>query len=478
MQWSSEQEHIFEVFQKDTCNILVNAAPGSGKTTTIEEIWKRSTEPTVYLAFNNPIVQEAKARLPSKVGSDVLTLNSLGHRAVMKAFPGITLDKDKVFKLIKSLCRFDKKDYSKNMSALLKLIQFMKSELGSDNERGIWALIEQYELDSYAEIVPDALKVYRASLEDRSTIDYNDQLLWPVYYGLALPQYSLMLGDEVQDFNSIQAKLVSQLECERYVLVGDRHQSIYAFRGALSNSMDYLTEHFACQVMPMTLTYRCPRTVVAKAQEYWPDDIQAREDAPEGSIRSLSKYDCYQQGELLLCRAMAPLADKALELLRDNVPCQLKGRDIGQNLTRYIERVIGEESSLVKAMSLVESDIEHSVELAKQRDDTEKIEKLLDRRETIRAFAEGCGVKTLEGLKQHIAGMFENGKGILLSTVHRAKGLEAQKVYLLEFGRFERVLAYGQALVKQRRISQEKLDQGKNIAYVAVTRSKDALVYC
>ena len=64
MAWSRYQEDIFDAVESTNDNLLVNACPGSGKTTTIREIWNRlpEDESVIYLAFNKAIVEEARGR--------------------------------------------------------------------------------------------------------------------------------------------------------------------------------------------------------------------------------------------------------------------------------------------------------------------------------------------------------------------------------------------------------------------------------
>lgn len=71
---------------------------------------------------------------------------------------------------------------------------------------------------------------------------------------------------------------------------------------------------------------------------------------------------------------------------------------------------------------------------------------------------------------QHIKNLFESGKGVTLSTIHKAKGLEAEKVYILALDLMPHPIALksGKDWV---------LEQEKNMKYVAITRSKFELVY-
>jgi DNA helicase II / ATP-dependent DNA helicase PcrA len=63
--------------------------------------------------------------------------------------------------------------------------------------------------------------------------------------------------------------------------------------------------------------------------------------------------------------------------------------------------------------------------------------------------------------------LFEQGKGICLSTVHKAKGLESPNVYIL----------HPELMPARYAVQEWQKEQERNVQYVAVTRSKHQLVY-
>ena len=65
--------------------------------------------------------------------------------------------------------------------------------------------------------------------------------------------------------------------------VGDRHQAIYGFTGADSDSLDLIAAAVSAKQLPLTTTFRCPKAVVTYAQQYV-NHIQAAETAPEGVV--------------------------------------------------------------------------------------------------------------------------------------------------------------------------------------------------
>ena len=72
-------------------------------------------------------------------------------------------------------------------------------------------------------------------------IDFDDMIWIPLVENFPLPQFDVLFVDEAQDFNEMQRQMI--LRCvgnNRVVIVGDRNQAIYGFRGADSNSISIL----------------------------------------------------------------------------------------------------------------------------------------------------------------------------------------------------------------------------------------------
>ncbi len=85
---------------------------------------------------------------------------------------------------------------------------------------------------------------------------------------LALPTFQHVLVDEFQDLTEGEARLVTQLRAEggTFIALGDRKQSIYAFRGNQAEGLKSLDELMpAVDDLTMTECQRCPRDIVQLA---------------------------------------------------------------------------------------------------------------------------------------------------------------------------------------------------------------------
>jgi superfamily I DNA/RNA helicase len=91
---------------------------------------------------------------------------------------------------------------------------------------------------------------------------------------------------------------------------------------------------------------------------------------------------------------------------------------------------------------------------------------LRDRVETIFALADGC--QTLAEVKSRVYKVFDDSqKGVTFSTVHKAKGTEAERVFILEPDLMPHPMAK----------KPWEQQQERNVRYVALTRSKRELFF-
>lgn len=101
-----------------------------------------------------------------------------------------------------------------------------------------------------------------------------------------------------------------------------------------------------------------------------------------------------------------------------------------------------------------------------------KAEALEDRLDTIEVFLDGLDTDdyTIQRLKNDISSLFSDNMqsfAVKLMTQHKSKGLEADRVFILDFALNEKFMSKAS--------NQQK--QEYNLAYVAVTRSKRELTF-
>lgn len=274
-QTTPEHEAIFSEVRHGKSNILIEAVAGGGKTTALLELLKcLPVDPTAllppattFLAFNKDIAETLKVRVPRHVSCS--TFHSLGFRALRRRLPKIQTEFQKVPKLLYSRLGKDHDDFDacRKLVSLLKC-QPPKAALACTDAQD---LCDLYDIQfSEPRSLGIAVEVFSKSISDLSSCDFDDMLFLPVLLDAEFDMQDYVLCDEAQDTNDIQLEILSRLgrPSSRYFFVGDRRQAIYGFRGASTDSLSRISQRFHTKPFPLSVTYRCPKAVVAEVRKY------------------------------------------------------------------------------------------------------------------------------------------------------------------------------------------------------------------
>jgi hypothetical protein len=481
--WSVYQEAIFDFVENGKGNAVVEAVPGSGKTTTIVESSKRTPQnlKVAFLAFSKKIAMELKNRVPSHVQAS--TFHSLGYKNERNAFGKMKVDNSKAYWILKDWLeecndkRF-KSVVSTNKPSVLRLVSLCKSTLLEPTFENLEYLSDNYNVNvngDAEEIFKMVKIVFDMSIQETWRIDFDDMIYFCAAGIVPCEKFDIIFVDEAQDLNKAQIQFLLNMmhENTRIIAVGDRFQSIYGFRGADTNAIPNLIKALNAKQLPLSITYRCPKSHVEMAQKLVPH-IEAWENAKEGIIEVINNDEFLQkakEGDMVLCRTNAPLISPALMLIRNGIKAVVLGRDIGKGLLNLIEKI--EKRDKVTALHSLLYNLEDYMyaELSKllQSGKESKAQYLEDQVATIRALSDGCN--SISELKSRISKVFDdNAKGITFSSVHKAKGLEAERVFILH----PELMPHPMALKSS---NPEALQQEKNLELVAKTRSKSEMYF-
>jgi len=467
---TKQQEEIWNELENGTDDVIVNAGAGTGKTFTIVEGSKRTNGSNMaFLCFNKSIQTELAERLPDNVVAK--TFHALGFAALRSAGIKTRVNNYKVKNIIDDILG---KDF--NAFPLVKLISLVKGSLieGTD-QKSIFQLIDKYNINFESDreeemaigAIPTILEVCR---NDVSLIDFDDMIWIPIVNQLPLPVFDVLFVDEAQDFNEMQRELIFRcIGNGRVVIVGDRNQAIYGFRGADSNSISIFQKELTkrgrkVKEFTLSLTWRCPKSVVKEANRFV-SEFDCKEDAEEGRVIVDSPFNP-SEGDMVLCRYNAPLVSAFYELIMQGKSAYVLGRDMTKGLVNAVNKItkngnMGSDEFL----QLLDQDFHYNYNRLVKLEKTNQAHALEDKYECIRIFA--TKATTVTGILAEIKRVFNgNEKGeIMLSTVHKAKGLEADNVYILATERMPHPKA-------------SDMREELNICYVAITRAKKNLHYC
>lgn len=454
-----QQEIYNQIGSGEPTNIVVEAVAGSGKTTTAVHALNLipPSRSVMFCAFNKHIAEELSKRVPSNVRCS--TLNSFGFSVCRNNIRYCKVDANKVRNIYWRLFdgRLEKNVFYKIMSRVIKLVSLMKAYGLTYSDQGtIDYLVDRYDfiIDEYDFINP-AIQVLIENNRTESIIDFDDQIYFPVIKGWVVPKHDYVMVDEAQDLNPVQIELLKR-SANTLIAVGDSKQAIYGFRGADPEAMNNITVAFNAITMPLSICYRCSKSVVQEAQKIV-SYIEYHEDAVEGKIEQVnhSAFDAnIKEGDYVLCRTTAPVVKGALQMIASKRKAVVKGRQIGEGLLQIVKY----------AGDLETYEREQRARLSESKNDLKLVE-FEDQMETIKALIEAYG---LSGLEAGINELFsDTATGIIFSTIHRSKGLETKNVWLL----------HPELLPHPNAKKDWQHQQEMNLKYIAITRAKENFYY-
>lgn len=484
---SPEQEAVWAEVASGSRHVIVQALAGTGKSFTCREAMHRvpATTSILYLAFSKAIVEEFKAGAPAN--ATVCTLNSLGFRACRAAFPKAIMDDDKVAGIIGEVYRpahrVDAETQKFVGIAVEKMVALCQAyNIDGSSVEDLLEVASRHDVEMSADVSAEVLRlvpeVLHIDRERHNVLSFNDQLWFPIVHNLPMPKYDLIFVDEAQDLNVVQHELILRMvgPGTRVVAVGDDNQAIFGFRGSDVDSIANLSKKLQATdrevvTLPLTVTRRCGKKIVEVAQQYVPS-IKAMDNAADGEVRHTDEekaLDVYSPGDMVVCRFNAPLAGVAYGLIRRGVKAVIRGRDIGQGLLSLVSKLRARSVSDLHERLTVWENNEIANVSGSRRAET-LIATIQDRANCIRALSEGAN--DLSEVRAQIESVFSNfepdGKpkhAVIMSSIHRAKGLEADSVYWL--------LPDKQCKAPQAWAQRQEL----HLKYVAITRAKNCLTF-
>lgn len=344
------------------------------------------------------------------------------------------------------------------------------------------------EVEAYFLLHQKLIKEGNSMAISHGIIDFTDQIYLPFIMNLAAQKkYGFVFVDECQDLSKAQVKVVEKYlrEDGRLLAVGDPYQAIYGFAGADCNSFQRVTKAFNCEVLGLTDCFRCPQDVIRLAQSLR-SDIKGFKDYP-GKIYKIPNREVLvniKEGDLVICRTRLPLRALALKLINKDFKVKIHPDELQEFMGDYKKNFTPQELRKVLNDDIIEQFFEYAKERNKKRITHENqnadviIRKILIKEEvdtmvTTLDFLKkkyfDWHLNTLENILKRLKLMLSNPSedAIRISTIHRAKGLENNRVFILEYDK----------LPPPRELEWENI-QERNLHYVAVTRPKEELYLC
>jgi hypothetical protein len=466
MQLTSEQAHAVELFRTSQ-SLKISAFAGTGKTSTLSAVARSSTEQGLYLAFNKSIADEARSKFPRSV--DCRTTHSLAMRAVPDAF------RSNNQKLTGPL--------QGNFVARLLGIQELSvggvtlppRSLGYLTAKTVQRFCQSGDDEVHSLHVPlsgrlsridveyqDQFKVYLSQLAaylwDRMTDPSDEAPLghdgYLKLWSLSRPalNYDFLLLDEAQDTNEAVLSVLRRQDCH-LTLVGDRHQQIYAWRGATNAMAKVDTDAEAV----LTQSFRFGDAVASAATSIL--KVLGESNQLIGSPHRRSRIAAEGQTRTTLCRTNVGVVSVVVEALSNGRRPHVVGGVV--ELIRTLEDV-GRLKRSIPAECPEFFGFENwdaVVEFA----DSDEGESLRSFVNIVNAFGATALIERLKSVERD-----ESSADLVISTGHKSKGREWDSVTL--HSDFEPRV--DKTDPRKSVLNQEEA----RLLYVATTRAKELLV--
>lgn len=466
-------------------DLLLTARAGSGKTRTIlDGVAERPISQSVLLcAFARRNAEELSARVreESVRRAWARTLHGVGRRAIVRALGrDVVPNGDREFLLAERVCgEQTDRDVLGAVAQLARMAKEIAPDEVQDRDRIVEIAMDfglagdddsgvGWGVDSRARAAMDVIEASHDLTE--GVISFADMLYLPLALNMQPDQAELVTVDEAQDMNLAQLRLAAKVRRRggRIAVVGDPRQAIYSWRGAAPGALEFVAERLNAMRLALTVSWRCGVRIIELARTIVPD-IEPAPGAPDGIVRELREHQMDPQpGDFVLSRTNAPLGRICTDLLKRGVRARIVGGEVGDGVIALVSKLARQiQSSEIPALlGAVTAWHDREIKRAEAAKRPRRIEQVRDQAGLVIALSELA--PDVGGLIATIERLFaDDGRpAVMCSTIHRAKGLEADRVWILR-----------ETLDQMQPSTPIETVEEANIRYVAITRARRELVW-
>lgn len=443
-------------------HLVVKAYAGCGKTATLVAFAQANPNLSIlYLAYNKAIKDEALSKFPDNVTCKT------GHQLAWPKFGTLyahKLGNAKLTDVAKLLQTRDWGFVRHTMGVLNSFLSSAEPEIGLAH---FFAGVPAEDQDSYGDDATERLlgaagSVWEAMTDTESSFPCAHDAYLKLYQ-LSSPQlsYDCILFDEAQDANPVLSAIVA-LQPGQKIFVGDPWQQIYRWRGA-ENALDQQIEQGA-EPMYLTNSFRFGPMIAGVANAILRLQGETRPLVGLGPMDKVkTSMDGVRGRYTVLNRTVSGVIMSAIEAVSNGMVVYWNGGIGAYNLEGLEDTYNLKNNRMgdirdfrVKAFKSYDA----YTEAAEASEDPEMLR-------TMRILKDHGNIpQLLAALRQYSTDDIEDAD-IVVSTTHRAKGLEWDIVLLDED--FPDIF-------DPERVDPDQVGDELNLLYVGVTRARKILI--
>jgi len=221
MKLTNEQQNILNIVQNRENLLKIVAFAGTGKTTLLYEIAKQNRGRKLYLAFNKAIANEAFEKFKG-TNTWVKTTHALAYNYVINKY-NYTLKQNYSTMEIAQLYNID---YTTAYNAKIIFENFCNSASNGLSEDNM-SVEKKIAKTMFEDMLNKKIDVTHSFYLKKFQLDLISQ-------NITFNEYDIILLDEAQDTNDVTLSIFYNIPAIQKIIVGDRHQQIYSFRGSIN----------------------------------------------------------------------------------------------------------------------------------------------------------------------------------------------------------------------------------------------------
>lgn len=462
MQYTIEQQPVIE-YEGD--HLVILAFAGCGKTSTLVGYAKAHPElRMLYVAYNRAIRDEGAAKFPRNVTCKT------SHQLAWPEFGSKYQHKLGNLRLTDIAQHIGTRNWTRVRAVQGTLNAYLSSDRTTIDELHVETGMDpdDYLTASEAyiqEIIDDAKQLWEGMIDPSSKLNcVHDAYLKLFQLSNPTLPFDVILFDEAQDSNPVTAALVSG-QSARKIFVGDKWQQIYRWRGAEDSLAKEVSA--GADVMHLTNSFRFGPMIAGAANvvlRYRGEERSLIGHGPKDKV--FTSLPAGTRRYTVLNRTVAGVIQTAIEEVQRGKIIYWNGGIESYHVTDMEDLYhlkSGDKDKIVnKRLSKQFPSYGHYEDAATETKDPEmtRLVKILKDYQDV--------PRILASLRKNMA-LDEDEADVVVSTVHRSKGLEWETVVLEND--FPEIFEMG-----ERAMSPEQRGDELNLLYVGITRAKSQLV--